>query len=206
MLLHQVLDSLFFEIFGHVFLQVENDTGSSLDSGIFGFCDGEGSSGLGDPCVDLIVIALGDDFDLVGNQIGGVETDTELSNHGNIGSGRESFHESLGSGFSNGSEVIDQIGLGHTNTGILDGKGVVSLVGNKLDLELGFGIQDRGIRQGLVSDLIQRIGSIGDQFTKENFLVRVKGVDNQRKKLVDISGEGVALGFGAHCCSRVGVE
>mmetsp|Transcript_18346 Transcript_18346/g.42100 ORF Transcript_18346/g.42100 Transcript_18346/m.42100 type:complete len:310 (-) Transcript_18346:113-1042(-) len=201
-LLDQILDALFFKVFGHVFLQVEDDTGSSLDSRIFGIGDSERTSGFGNPCVDGVIVVLGYNFDLVGNQVGRVETDTELSNHGNIGSGGEGLHESLGSGFGNGSEVVDQVGLGHTNTGIFDGEGVVSLVGDELDLQFGIGIQDGGVRQGLVANLIQGIGGIGDQFTKENFLVGVKGVDNQRKELVDISGEGVALGFGSHfgCC------
>ena len=48
----------------------------------------------------------------------------------------------------------------------------------------------------MVTDFIKCIGGIRDQFTEENFLVGVKSVDNQRQKLVDISGEGVALGFG----------
>mmetsp|Transcript_478 Transcript_478/g.1109 ORF Transcript_478/g.1109 Transcript_478/m.1109 type:complete len:214 (+) Transcript_478:3749-4390(+) len=195
MLLDQILDSLFFEVFAHVFLEVENDTGSSLDSRIGSLGNGERSSGFGDPCVDFVVIVLGDDLDLVGNQIGRVETDTELSNHGNIGSGGKGLHETLGSGLGNGSEVVDKVGLGHTNTAILNGKGVVSLIGNELDLQFWVSVQDGGIRQGLVANLIQSIGGVGDQFTKENFLVGVKGVDNQRKELVDISGEGVAFRF-----------
>ena len=48
----------------------------------------------------------------------------------------------------------------------------------------------------MVTDLIQGIGSIGDQFSKENLFVGIEGVDNQRKKLVDISREGIAFGFG----------
>lgn len=31
-----------------------------------------------------------------------------------------------------------------------------------------------GVREGLISDLVKRVGRVGDQLTKEDFLVRVE--------------------------------
>jgi hypothetical protein len=78
----------------------------------------------------------------------------------------------------NGTEVVDQVRLSHTNTRVLDAESVVGLVGNKFDLQLRLRIEDGGIGQRLVADLIESITRVGDQLAKEDFLVGVKGVDN----------------------------
>ena len=58
--------------------------------------DAEGTTGGGLPDVLLIIVVLGDDSDAVGNEVSRVETDTELTNHGNIGTSRQSLHKLLG--------------------------------------------------------------------------------------------------------------
>jgi hypothetical protein len=50
-------------------------------------------------------------------------------------------------------------------------------------LHFGFGIEDGGVREGLVSDFIEGIGGIGYQFAKEDFLVGVEGVDDCEKRI-----------------------
>lgn len=84
--------------------------------------------------------------------------------------------------------------LGHTNTGITDGQSLVLLVGDDVDAEVLVGVQDGGVREGLVTDLVQGIGGVGDQLTKENLLVRVDSVDDQREQLRDLSLELESLG------------
>lgn len=66
----------------------------------------------------IVIIRFGDNLDFIGNKIRRIETDTELSDHGNISSRVKGFHESFGSGFSDGSEIVDQFLFGHTDTGI----------------------------------------------------------------------------------------
>ena len=131
-LLDEVLDALLLEVLGHVLLEVEDDAGTTADGGLGGGDDGEGSAGLGAPGVGLVVVVLGGDLDLVGDEVGRVETNTELSDHGDVGSGGEGLHEGLGSGLGDGTEVVDEVGLGHADTGILNGEGVVGLVGDEL--------------------------------------------------------------------------
>jgi hypothetical protein len=113
-----------------------------------------------------------------------------LTNHTNISTSGKGFHESLSTGFGDGTEIVDQITLGHTNTSIFDSKGVVGFVWNQTDFKVGFGVHDGGISQRLIPDLIKGIGGIGDQLSQEDFLVGVKGVDDKGQQLVDVSREG----------------
>ena len=78
---------------------------------------------------------------LVGDQVGAVESDAELTNHANVTSRSHRFHECLRSWLCNGAQVVDQFVLGHANARILDGQGGVRLVGNDLDEKVGLGLQ-----------------------------------------------------------------
>merc|ERR1712228_617782 len=69
-----------------------------------------------DSSVLLVSVVLGDNSDLFSDEIGGVETDTELTNHADIGSGSDGLHETSGSGLGDGTKVVDEISLSHTNT------------------------------------------------------------------------------------------
>merc|ERR1719498_1028192 len=99
-----------------VLLERQNDLGTSGDAFVAGWVDGESTTGVGLPLVLLVVIVLGDNSNLLGDKIGGVETHTELTNHGNIGSGGDGLHETSSSGLGNGTEVVDEVTLSHTNT------------------------------------------------------------------------------------------
>ena len=159
---------------------------------------GKRSPGLGRPNVALILVILGRNLNLISDQVRGVEAHAELPNHANVSPGREGLHEGLGSGFGDGSEIVDEVGLGHSDSRVLDGQRVVGLVGDELDLELGLGIEDGAVRERLVADFVEGIGRVGDELAEEDFLVGVESVDDQREELVDVSGEGVAFGVGAH--------
>jgi hypothetical protein len=200
MLLHKVLEASLFEVLLHVFLELKDNAGTTADRlrGILG--DGERTTGKGLPDVLLIVVVLGRDSDLVSNEVGGVETQTELTNHTDVSIGRKSLHESLGTGLGDSTEIVHKISLGHTNTRIFNGEGLVGLVGDQADLHGGLAVKDRGIGKTHVTDLVKSIRSVGDQFSEKDFFVGVKGVDNQRKKLIDISREGKSLRF---CVSHV---
>ena len=63
-------------------------------------------------------------------------------------------------------------------------------------MEVGLGVQNGRVGEGLVTDLVEGIGGVGDQLTKEDLLVRVEGVDDEGEELVDISREGVAFSVG----------
>ena len=73
---------------------------------------------------------------------------------------------------------------------------------DELDLHLGVAVEDGGVREGLVPDLIEGIGGVRDQFAEEDLLVRVEGVDDQAHELLDIGIECKCL---CHCSQGDGL-
>ena len=88
--------------------------------------------------------------------------------------------------------------LGHTNTGISDGKSLVDLVGDDIDSQILAAVKLAWVCERLISDLVQGIGAVGDKLSQEDLLVRVDGVDNEAQKLGDLSLE--LESFGGHIC------
>lgn len=86
--------------------------------------------------------------------------------------------------------------LGHTNTGILDGQGLGLNVGDDVDTEILARVELGRVGERLIADLVKGIGGVGDEFTQENLLVGVHGVDDEREELRDLSLE--LEGFGRH--------
>ena len=80
-------------------------------------------------------------------------------------------------------------GLGHTNTGIADGEGLVLLVWDNIDTEILAGLEFTRVGEGLISDLVEGIGTVGHKFSQEDLLVGVNCVDDQGEKLRDLSLE-----------------
>ena len=64
------------------------------------------------------------------------------------------LHELSGTRLGDGSQVVDQVCLGHADPCVDEGQGVVVLVGDDYDLHLFLGLQDRGVSQTLVADLV----------------------------------------------------
>src|SRR6185312_9777235 len=99
--------------------------------------DGEGTASRRLPNVLLVVVVLAVDGDAVGDQVRAVKTDTELTNHGEVGlAGLDGLHEPTCAGASDRTQVVDQISLGHANTEILDGEGLGLGVGNQTNLQV----------------------------------------------------------------------
>ncbi|KAF3067006.1 hypothetical protein CFAM422_009005 [Trichoderma lentiforme] len=109
-LLDDLLDAALVQVVSLLVLEVEDDGGTTtelLALGVGG--DVEGTTGAGLPDVLLIIVVLGDDADAVGNEVGRVETNTELTDHGHIGTGGQGLHELLGSGAGNSTQVVDKV-------------------------------------------------------------------------------------------------
>jgi hypothetical protein len=75
-----------------------------------------------------------------------------------------------------GSEVVDQICLGHTNTGVAEGEGLVLLVGGNTNIELLVRVEDGGVGQRSITDFIKGIGGVGDQLSQKDLFVRVERI------------------------------
>merc|ERR1712176_1425618 len=73
MLLNQILKTTLFQIFGHILLHMKDDTSTTSNTGIGRLGNSERSAGLGSRSVDIgISVVLGYNFDLIGDQIGGI--------------------------------------------------------------------------------------------------------------------------------------
>lgn len=143
-LLHDLLDLGLLEVLLEAILDVENDPGTTAETGGLLIVDnGERAACAGLPQVLLyteismcsnptlgaaraltIIVRLCVDLDLVGNQVCRVETNTELTNHGDIGTSGQRLHELLGTRAGNGTKVVDEIRLCETDTSITAASGV----------------------------------------------------------------------------------
>lgn len=82
----------------------------------------------------------------------------------------------LSTGLGDRTEVVDHVGLGHTNTRINDSENLVLLVGDDTDVEVLASVEDRRVGEGRVADLVEGIGGVRDDFPEEDLLVRVECV------------------------------
>ena len=80
--------------------------------------------------------------------------------------------------------------FGHANTGIDNGQGMVRLVGYEFDEQFLAGVELRRVGEGFVADLVQCIRGVRDHFAKEDLLVGIERVDDQRHELGDFGLEG----------------
>lgn len=95
-LLDNVLDLLLLKVLELVLLKEETEFGTTAERRVDGVLgDGEGTTSGGLPDVLLVVVVLRDDLDALGDEVCGVESDTELANHGNISARAERLHETL---------------------------------------------------------------------------------------------------------------
>lgn len=80
MLLDDLLDLSLLKVRKLVLLHMENNLGTTSEAWALGVkLDGEAPPSTGLPDVLLIIIGLGDNLNLVGNQVSGIETNTELT-------------------------------------------------------------------------------------------------------------------------------
>lgn len=82
----------------------------------------------------------------------------------------------LGTGLGDGTQVVDEVGFGHTDTGITNGEDLVLLVGDDADEEFLASIKSGGVGQGCITDFVEGIGAVGNQLSKEDLLVGVERV------------------------------
>mmetsp|Transcript_53431 Transcript_53431/g.149254 ORF Transcript_53431/g.149254 Transcript_53431/m.149254 type:complete len:311 (-) Transcript_53431:192-1124(-) len=159
-LLDQILQAALLQELRLVLLQVTDDLGAALNLPVHHFrvlLHREGAASPRLPDVLLVVVVLADHAHLVRDEVRGVETDSELPDHGDVAAGCHCLHEGLGARLGDGAEVVDQLVLGHADARVLDRDGGVGLVGDDLDIKIRLGLDLVRIRDGLVPDLVQGI-------------------------------------------------
>ena len=85
-------------------------------------------------------------------------------------------HTYLRAGLGDGTKVVDEVRLGHADTIVAQREHLLLLVRRDADEELGLRFERRRVGEGLVADLVERIGAVGDDLAKEDLLVRVERV------------------------------
>mmetsp|Transcript_68534 Transcript_68534/g.149130 ORF Transcript_68534/g.149130 Transcript_68534/m.149130 type:complete len:296 (+) Transcript_68534:2199-3086(+) len=192
----QVLEPGAFEKLVLITLEVADDFRPALHHPMLEglvFPDNKGAAGTGFPYVLLVVEALRDNPDLLGDKVGAVEADPELADHGHVRSRGHGLHESFGAGLGDGAQVGHELVASHADARILDCDRPLIPVGRNIDVELWLYCQLLRARSGLVLNLVHRIGGIRDQLAEEDLFVGVEGVDDEAHQLGDVSIEGIGL-------------
>jgi hypothetical protein len=154
-LLDDILDTFLLKVFCLILLEVEADLGATTERWVHSVeGDGEGTACSRLPDVLLIVVVLRDDLNPFSNEVSRIETDTELANHGNVGTGTECLHKALQRHvrkryqtrvvhicylrprLGNGTKVIDHVGLRHTDATVTDREDLIFLVRSYANKEL----------------------------------------------------------------------
>mmetsp|Transcript_65899 Transcript_65899/g.174744 ORF Transcript_65899/g.174744 Transcript_65899/m.174744 type:complete len:435 (-) Transcript_65899:40-1344(-) len=201
MFLHQILQATFLQEFGLVLLQVTNDLRAPLDLSVhhFGvFLHGERTTSRRLPDVLFIVVVLANHTDLVRNQIGRIEANSKLPDHGNVAASTHGLHESLGTRLGDSAEIVHELVLCHANTRVLDRNCRIGLVRDDFDEEIRLGFDFLWICDGLVANLVKGIGRIRNQLTEKDFFVGVECVDDQAHQLLNVGIEGESLRHGSN--------
>jgi hypothetical protein len=79
-------------------------------------------------------------------------------------------------GLGDGTKVIHHVSLGHADATVADGEDLIIIFWSYADEELLLGFENGGISEGGVANFVKSIGTIGDEFTEENFFVGVEGI------------------------------
>ena len=82
----------------------------------------------------------------------------------------------LSSRLGDGTKVVHEVSLGHTNTGIADRKNLVLFVRCDADVEILATVEHGRVGEGGIADLVKGIGRVGDEFPEEDLLVGVESV------------------------------
>ena len=130
---------------------------------------------------------------------GGVKADSELADQVNIlFCGLDQLvQKSIGSGMGDGPQILFQLRPGHADAGIGNNQGMCFFIQINGDFQRHMGIEDVLGSEALVPELLQRIGSIGDQFPNKDIPLRIERMDNYIKQFFGFSLEFVGRCF--HC-------
>ena len=93
------------------------------------------------------------------------------------------FHEGLGAGLGDGAKIVDELVLAHADAAVGKGERLGGLVGGDDDVEQRRVFQQGRCRNGLIAQLVQRIGRIGNEFAQENIPVRINRMHHEVQKL-----------------------
>lgn len=124
------------------------------------------------PDVLVVIFVLRNHSHLGSGQETRVETDSKLSDQIQVPS-FDGLNEVRGSRLCDGSQVVDEVVLGHAAATVLNGDGLGVCVVLNSDSEFGEVLKHIGVRDGLEPYFIQRVGGVRDQLPEEDLLLCV---------------------------------
>ena len=135
------------------------------------------------------------DLNPVCHDEGRIEADPELADE--IDPLARLFHKGLGAGFGDGAQIVDKLVLAHADAAVGNGERLGRLVGGDDDIEQRRLFQQGRRGNGLIAQLVQRIGRIGNEFAQENIPVGINRMHHELQKLGHFRLEcvGFRLGF-----------
>ena len=135
---------------------------------------------------------------LVGDDEGRVEADAKLADQLRVAGliARQVTEKLGGAGAGNGSQMLDGLIAGHANAVVGDGQSPLLLIEDQPNTQLTIIFVQRGLGERLETQLVGRIGRIGDELAQEDFFVGIEAVRHQAQQLFDFGLKPV--GFGMH--------
>ena len=139
----------------------------------------------GFPLIRLFFTGLaGNDRDFIGDHEGRIETDAELADEVLIRavcilSFLQFFQEGFRTGLGNRTQVFHQILFVHAQAVIRNRQRMGIGIRRQMDFKGRVAFEEVAVSQRLVMQLVDSIGCIGNQFTKEDFVIRINRMDHQ---------------------------
>ena len=137
---------------------------------------------LGFPFPGLVgAVFLRDDGHLVRDHERRVEAHAELADDVGVGGLVlvERLLELQTAGAADRAEVVFHLVLVHADAVVADGQGAGGLVRLQLDGEIAAAEADVFVGQRQIRQLVDGVGGVGNNFTQEDLLMRINGVDHQ---------------------------
>ena len=161
--------------------------------------DGEGALAVRRPAPGLVGPgAARVDHDLVGDHEGGIKADAELADNGGgflaRVLGRKLVQEGLGAGAGDGAEPAGQVLAGHADAVVREGQRLGVGIDRDLDRERSAVLDELGLGDRLVAQLLAGVGGVGDELADEDLAVGIDRMDHQMQQARNIGLEALRLG------------
>ncbi len=202
MVAHDTLEGAGLQEFLRGVVQMKGDAGSALRRVFEGQGrDGERALAVRRPAPGFVRSgAAGVDGDFVGHHEGRIEADAELPDErgGFLARvfGRELVEEGLGAGAGDGAKPVRQVFAGHANAVVRKGQRLGVGIDRDLDRERRAVLDQLGLGDRFVAQLLAGVGRVRDEFADENLSVGIDRMDHQLQQARNVGLEALGRGFG----------
>ena len=170
--------------------------------------DGERALAVRRPAPGLVGPgAAGVDHDFVRDHERRVKADAELADEGRRFLarviGRKLVEEGLGAGAGDRAEALGQVFAGHADAVVGEGQRLGVGIDRNLDRERSAVLDQFGLGDRLVAQLLAGVGGVGDEFADEDLAVGIDRMDHEMQQARNVGLE--ALGPGGFAGRGLGV-